>query len=160
MNRFTNEQMADIHLVYGEAQGNSREALRIYTEKFPDRIVPDSRTFNAIHRRLRETGSLTVARLKAGRKRIDREQEHQILDYLNQHPTANCRSAAAALGAANHVIIWNGLHSNRLHPFRYQIVQSLTPTEKKTYHKRTWTPTQIQCKCFSWYCIGDRKSTL
>lgn len=129
MNRFTNEQMADMHLVYGEAQGNAREAVRIYTDRFPDRIVPDSRTFTAIHRRLRETGSLTVARPNAGRERIDPEQEQHILDYFNQHPTASCRSAAATLGAANHVIVWNVLHKNGLHPFRYQRVQGLTPVD-------------------------------
>ena len=58
MNHFTNDEMADMHLAYGEARGNSREAARIYADRFPTRRVPDSRTFTAIHRRLRETGSL------------------------------------------------------------------------------------------------------
>ena len=95
MNRFTNEQMADMHLVYREAQGNSREALRIYTDRFSDRIAPSSRTFPAIRRGLRDIVFLTVARPIARRKWIDLEQDQQILDYFNQHPTASCRSAAS-----------------------------------------------------------------
>ena len=49
-----------MHLVYGEALKNSREAVRIYTDKFPDTIVPDSRTFTAVNRRLREAGCDSV----------------------------------------------------------------------------------------------------
>ena len=105
MNRFTNEQMADMHLVYGEAQRNSREAiLRIYTDRFPDRIVPNSWQFTAIYQRLCETGTLTDARPNARRERIGLEQNQRILDYFNQHTTASYRSAVAALGAVNHVV--------------------------------------------------------
>lgn len=129
MNRFTNEEMADIHLIYGEALGNSREAVRIYENRFPRRIVPDARTFTAIHRRLRETGSMRITRPNAGRERRNPEEEERILGYFTEHSTASCRSAAAVLGIDSHLRVWNVLDRNELHPFRYQRVQGLIPTD-------------------------------
>lgn len=49
-------EYADMHLVYGLALGNSTEAVRLYAERFPDRRIPDRKTFERVDRRLRETG--------------------------------------------------------------------------------------------------------
>ena len=49
--------------------------------------------------------NLQWSRPNAGRERIDSKQEQQIWDYFNQHPTDSCRSAAAALESANHLIV-------------------------------------------------------
>lgn len=129
MHRFSNEEMADMHLTYGEARGNAREAARIYEDRFPGRIVPDPRTFTAIHQRLRETGSFVVARPNAGRPREHVEEEEQILQYFDEHPNASCRSAAAVLGIPNHVRVWTALNDNNRHPFRFQKVQALIPND-------------------------------
>ena len=123
MNHYTTGEMADMHFVYGEAHGNSREAARIYAQRFSERIVPDPRTFSSIHCRLREIGSFTISRPNAGRgSRVNPEEEMQILEYFNRNPSASCRSAAAALG----LTVWNVLNANGLHPFRFQRVQGLT----------------------------------
>ena len=116
-------------MIYGEALGNSREAVRIYENRFPRRIVPDARTFTAIHRRLRETGSMRITRPNAGRERRNPEEEERILGYFTEHSTASCRSAAAVLGIDSHLRVWNVLDRNELHPFRYQRVQGLIPTD-------------------------------
>lgn len=57
MVNYTNAEMAQMHYVYGLADGNATEARRIYQERYPNRALPDSRTFSNIHRRLGETGS-------------------------------------------------------------------------------------------------------
>lgn len=129
MNRFSNEEMAEMHLAYGEARGNAREAARIYNDRFPGRIVADPRTFTAMHRRLRETGTFAVNRLDAGRPRRRDDNQDLILRYFHEHPNASCRSAAAALGIPNHMRVWNVLHENQHHPFRYQRVQALMPAD-------------------------------
>ena len=121
--------MADMHLAYGEARGNSREAARIYVDRFPTRRVPDSRTFTAIHRRLRETGSLRPIQHDRGREWMEPERQQEIIDYIYEHPKASCRSVADALGIASHVSVWRVLRRENLHPFRYQTVQGLTPTD-------------------------------
>jgi hypothetical protein len=43
-------------LLYGEALGNAVEARRLYTERFPNRRIPDSRTFSATVQRVRDHG--------------------------------------------------------------------------------------------------------
>ena len=84
MNRFNNRELADMHLVYGEARGNAREAVRIYADRFPHRNIPDSRTFTAIHLRLRETGSVRP-RQRDPQREIVQPREQEILEYIDQH---------------------------------------------------------------------------
>jgi hypothetical protein len=43
-------------LLYGEALGNTVEGRRLYTERFPNRRIPDSRTFSATVQRVRDHG--------------------------------------------------------------------------------------------------------
>ena len=129
METYSNEEMADMHMAYGEAQGNSRQAAILYRNRFPNRNVPNIRTFTAIHRRLRETGSFKVTRPDAGRKRLNFELEQEVLEHFEEHPTASCRSAAHALGIRSHATVWNVLNKNGLHPFRYQKVQGLLPAD-------------------------------
>ncbi|EFN87291.1 hypothetical protein EAI_12596, partial [Harpegnathos saltator] len=53
---YTFEELADIHFTYGAADGNGREAARIYLAKFSSRCQPHHHsTFAFIHRRLRAT---------------------------------------------------------------------------------------------------------
>ncbi|GBP56313.1 Glutathione S-transferase 2 [Eumeta japonica] len=40
MAAFTNEEYADIMMAYGRADGNAREARRIYEERFPNKRLP------------------------------------------------------------------------------------------------------------------------
>ncbi|KAK4874980.1 hypothetical protein RN001_014340 [Aquatica leii] len=47
-----NAEMTSMHYIYGLADRNALEARRLYTERFSDRIAPDRKTFEWIHRRL------------------------------------------------------------------------------------------------------------
>ena len=67
MDQLANNELADMHLVYGMANCNSIRTTRKYRERFPNRQVPAHQTFAAIHRKLRETGTLRVTRPDAGR---------------------------------------------------------------------------------------------
>ncbi|KAJ8892859.1 hypothetical protein PR048_005440, partial [Dryococelus australis] len=51
--------MADIHIVYGAAQCNSRASAHMYRERYPNRRVSHHSTFTAIDRRLHEQGTFT-----------------------------------------------------------------------------------------------------
>ena len=53
----------------------------------------------------------------------------EIIDYIYEHPNASCRFVADALGIASHLSVWHVLRKKNLHPFRYQTVQGLTPTD-------------------------------
>jgi hypothetical protein len=50
---FTNLEKTDMVLIYGKAQGHSELARRIYGERFPQRILPNARTFVNVVQHLR-----------------------------------------------------------------------------------------------------------
>ena len=74
MQRFTNAEMADMHLCYGAAGGNSALASQMYRDRFPQRDASGSRFFTNLHRRLRESGSFSVNRADVGRPRHPDEE--------------------------------------------------------------------------------------
>lgn len=114
--RYSNAEMHDAILIYGEARGNAGAAQRIYRERFPNRNTPNPRTFTSISQRLRETGSFT-RRNEGGRPRDDQNEEQRVLDYFEEKPTAICRGAASALQLSSHMVAFRTLRSHDLHPF-------------------------------------------
>ena len=62
MNRFTWEELADIHYTYGLAAGNNRLAQRLYAQNHPNRQQPDHRLFINVHNNLRQAGNLRVSK--------------------------------------------------------------------------------------------------
>jgi hypothetical protein len=50
---FTNLEKTDMILIYGEARGHLELAWQIYGEKFPQRILPNARTFVNVVQHLR-----------------------------------------------------------------------------------------------------------
>lgn len=56
-NFFSVEEYADIVFVYGFANRNASEAVREYSRRFPERRLPDRRTFANTFRTPREAGS-------------------------------------------------------------------------------------------------------
>ena len=68
MNEFSNAEIADMHYVYGAADGNGRAAARVYFELFPNGRHPSQVFVGQLHRRLRESGTFEV------RNHIDQER--------------------------------------------------------------------------------------
>lgn len=58
MEHYSYAELADMHMIYGEAGGNGRRAARLYTERFPERHHPHHSIFARIHGRLRVSGSV------------------------------------------------------------------------------------------------------
>lgn len=143
---FSNVEMTDMHLMYGLANCNSREARRLYQQKFPNRTLPCHVTFQKIHQRLRETGSLSPMKVgKSGRPLVVRnpEFEEAVLDEISNHPEKSTRE----LGLQFHVskgTIWNILHEQQLYPFHVQRVQALLP--------RDYLPRVTLCQWFTVKC--------
>jgi hypothetical protein len=55
--KFTKQEYADLHLLYGEARGNSRPARLPYGERFPEGVLPSGCTFVELHLHLCEVSS-------------------------------------------------------------------------------------------------------
>ena len=130
MPRYTPEEMADIHLAFGEARKNARRAKQLYAAKFPERRCPTSWTFQDMDRRLRETGTFRSGTDRRGRPRSVRtpDFERQVLDMLGENPGMSCRGIARAMDV-DHRQVWETLKEQLLHPYRYQKVQNLKPAD-------------------------------
>jgi hypothetical protein len=53
--KFTKQEYADLHLLYGETRDNSRPARLSYGERFPEGVLPSRCTFVELHLHLCET---------------------------------------------------------------------------------------------------------
>lgn len=134
--QYTNSEMADMHLMYGLANCNSMEARRLYQNRFPDRVLPNHQTFQAIHQRLSETGSFKPQKSgKSGRNRSVRtpDFDEAVLNEIENHPEKSTRELALQFNVSN-VTIWHVLHEQQLYPFHVQRVQALLPRD---YPQRT-----------------------
>lgn len=124
---YSNTEIVDMIRILGECNGNGCAAARRYEEKFPNRQHPDRRTFFAVDRRARETGSLSDDRAgKCGRHRtaLVPEVEEEILDIVSERPESSVRKIASQVGVS-HFSVWKTLKEQSLVPFHIQTVQAL-----------------------------------
>ncbi|KAG8309249.1 hypothetical protein J6590_090692 [Homalodisca vitripennis] len=59
------EEYTDMILIYGKVNKNGLAAVQEYRDTFPHRRTPDRKTFEAVERGLRETGSFKPKRIGA-----------------------------------------------------------------------------------------------
>lgn len=148
MENFSNAECADIHFVYGLANGNARLASRLYANRFPHRRHPNYKCFISIHNRLRENGKFEKDMSAAGRPRtvclVDFEED--ILHQVEENPSISTRAIANNMNASKSTV-WNVLHRNLLHPFKLQKVQAL---KAEDYLKRV--------ECARWFLRQDIES--
>lgn len=130
MAAFTNEEMAQMHFLYGLANGNSLEARRLYAERYPERRLPCSETFTRLHIRLQETGTFARSKNIPGRPLSVRtaELEEQILDVVEDSPGISTRKIAADMNISGKTV-WKILKENLLYPYHIQRVQALLPND-------------------------------
>lgn len=128
MAHYTNSERTDMIRIYGEAGGNASEAKRIYMERFPQRMVPDARTFQRIDQHLRDYGSFEPQYQNCGAVRTQRvlDLEPQILEIVEEEPNISSRRLALRVGVSASTV-WRTLHEQGLHPYHVQRVQALQP---------------------------------
>lgn len=110
MNRLTVNELVDMHLMYGLAQGNTTEARRLYIEQFPGRCAPNQRSFQNVDRILRETGQLTQRR-REGRPRINANTEERILNAFRIDLSTSIKNVSGVLGLPT-TTVWRSLNRN------------------------------------------------
>lgn len=130
MGTYTNAEQVDMLLVFGFCQGNGRESIRVYRERFPNRRVPNHQTFANIERRLRENGSFQSRNADRGRQRTTRtaDLEEQILDRVEEDPKISTRRLGLELQVPKS-IVHDVLKEQLLHPYHVQQVQDLLPID-------------------------------
>jgi hypothetical protein len=91
---FTCAEYIDMHFVYGEMQGNTEASCRQYAERFPNRRLPNRRTFQSGHRLLGKHGTSRPQRVNAGCQR------HRQTAGL-QERNISTRRTASTVGISN-----------------------------------------------------------
>lgn len=127
---YSNSEMADMHFVYGMAHGNSYEAKRIYEDLYPLRRHPCAPTFQNLHLRLSETGTLNKSTILLGRPTTVRtvQLEEAVLNEIEQNPDTSTRKIANLLNIS-HKLVWKILRDQQLYPYHIQRVQALLPRD-------------------------------
>ncbi|XP_011345392.2 uncharacterized protein LOC105283944 [Ooceraea biroi] len=90
---FSNEEYRDMHYLYGLCDGNAAAAEREYQIRFPRRQHPKRRVFEALHRRMGETGVFQPQH-HVGRPRHNVDREEEILDIVHETPSISTRHIA------------------------------------------------------------------
>ncbi|KAJ4438679.1 hypothetical protein ANN_14626 [Periplaneta americana] len=93
---YSNQELAEIHFMYGKADGNAALARRLYQERYPQRQCPDRKTFVRLHYRLCEYGKFNSLGLGRGRSRSTTpEVQEEILEAVNMTtPSISTRRVA------------------------------------------------------------------
>ena len=130
MVEYSTHELADMHLVYEEANRNSREARRSYHERFPNRRLPAHALFQRLDARLRETGSLLPRRWDCGRPRTVRtvQFEEDVLDAIRDRPDTSTR-VIARTQQTHHSNVFRVLQEEGLHPYKLHKVHHILPTD-------------------------------
>ena len=130
VNGYSLRKLADIHLIYGEARGVARVAVRLYGTRFPHRRLPSRRMFQDLHQRLQETGSLLPRRVERGPQRPQRivNIEEEVLDVVHDDPGISTRCLAKRFNVSQWTI-WRTLREQLLYPYHVQRVQALSPAD-------------------------------
>jgi Helix-turn-helix domain (DUF4817) len=129
MAEFTNQEMAQMHFMYGLANGNAGEARRLYAERFPNRRIPCPRTFTRLHLRLEETGSFAESKIRGPQFSVRTpELEENVLNIVEESPGTSTRKIGNELNVS-HKTVWRILKDYSLYPYHIQRVQALLPQD-------------------------------
>ena len=121
--KFSNEEYADIHYVYGFCDGNAEASVREYGRRFPARRLPNAQVFIDTHRRFRELGLRNHH--DQNRNNI-RGRNNQILQLFDVNRQLSTRKAAQQLQISQSRV-WRTLRADHRKPFHLQPVQNLHP---------------------------------
>lgn len=124
------EEYTDMILIYGKVNKNGLAAVKEYRDTYPHRRVPDRKTFEAVERRLRETGSFKPKRIDTGRQRSARNHnnEEAIINAVELSPTTSTRRVSRHFNISQSSV-WRTLHDAQLYPFHITRVQDLLPQD-------------------------------
>ncbi|KAJ4430376.1 hypothetical protein ANN_22592 [Periplaneta americana] len=128
-NMYSNQELAEIHFMYGKADGSAALARHLYQERYPQRQCPDRKTFVRLHYRLCEYGKFNSPGLVRGRPRSTTpEVQEEILEAVNMTPSISTRRVALQVNVP-HTTVWRLLKEYQLYPYHLQRVQALSPAD-------------------------------
>jgi len=127
---YSNSELVDMLLIYGEVGLNAVFAARLYTKRYPGRRQPDRRMFITVTQRLRDTDNLRRNNGRdGGGQRLHHNIEDEVLDLVHANPEISSRGVSRIVGKISHTSVLKILHKNDYHPYHFQRVQGLMPAD-------------------------------
>ncbi|KAJ8932558.1 hypothetical protein NQ318_004712, partial [Aromia moschata] len=119
-----------MHLMYGLASCNALEARRLYHERFPNRTLPNQKTFQRVDHRLRENGKFGKKSTDTGLRRTVHTPQlvENILNAVHDTPSTSTRRLSTQLNASK-TIVHKVLKEQLLYPYHLQKIQELIPED-------------------------------
>ncbi|XP_068618462.1 uncharacterized protein [Battus philenor] len=111
--RYTPQEYANMHLIYGECKCNASAAARLYRERYPNaERYPDHRVFVNVHRSL-SNGLFPNELHSKGRPSV--VSEDKLLEEVTRDPNSSVRGIAARIGITKSTA-YRILKKYNLHP--------------------------------------------
>ncbi|GBM67780.1 hypothetical protein AVEN_181665-1 [Araneus ventricosus] len=106
MATYSHREKADMHFMYGVANGNDLEAERLYRQRFPRRNVTDQKLLERLHRCLCVTGSFVTGMHDTGLGRSVRTPQvvEDILQGVGDRPDISTLQVSRAVNVYS--IVW------------------------------------------------------
>ncbi|KAJ4438281.1 hypothetical protein ANN_14220 [Periplaneta americana] len=112
---YSNQELAEIHFMYGKADGNAALARRLYQERYPQRQCPDRKTFVRLHYRLCDYVKFNSPGLGRGRPRYTTpEVQEEILEAVNMTPFYISTRRVVLQVNVPHTTVWRLLKEYRI----------------------------------------------
>lgn len=103
MQNFSNQELADIHFVYGFCNGSALAAVNEYRRRYPNRNIPGRRTFTTVHRNLTETGSFR--RLHGQGRPLGNYNLEYALNRIEENPQIGIRPLSRDVNIPRSIVI-------------------------------------------------------
>jgi len=127
MERYSNEELGNMLLIYGECHRNQRRAAALYAERYPDKRHPGHGFFQSLFARLCRHGTLHAPTRRLHVAARSAETINAVRDALVANPHTSTRSIAQDL-EMNHVTVHRIIkHDLKWHPFKRHTTQRLFP---------------------------------
>lgn len=123
---YSNEEYADMIFVYGYCNGSTTASVREYQRRYPNRRLPDKQTFSRTFTTLRLTGAFPKPNCE--RELMRRNNAAEVLEVVENDPGVSTRRISLLTGQSR-TAVQDTLRENGLHPYHYQPVQELLPTD-------------------------------
>lgn len=129
MPRYSNQELADMLLIYGECHKNGRRAAALYANRYPDRRHPAYSTFPDIYRRVCQSGTVH----QSTRPRNVRQRDEQMIEQVREAVAANPHTSTRCVGRdlnIDHSRVHRIVKKNLgWHPFKRHTTQQLFPQD-------------------------------
>lgn len=122
-----NSEKVELILIFGECNRSSRQAARVYADRYPNRYHPHHNYVLRLLRGLNENGQFPSNENRQRQPRpnnFDEDTELQVMAYIRAYPRSSIRHVSREIGVsvgAVHKI----LKKNKMHPYKPEFVQHL-----------------------------------